>query len=86
MHDAEDGIDHIIGGQYKKVIDNKVFNLTWQWEGNPVATHVAICFKVLTNKTSELVLVHTEFTEQAACDKHEMGWNGCLNNLPKALS
>jgi len=85
MHDSDNGSDHIVGGEYKKVINNKALVFTWQWEGNPVATQVALSFKALTDKTSELILKHTEFSDQEACDKHEMGWNGCLQNLPKAL-
>jgi uncharacterized protein YndB with AHSA1/START domain len=85
MHDGDDGSDHIIGGKYQQVVKNELLVFTWQWEGNPVATKVAIQFKALTAETSELVLTHSEFAEQKACNKHEMGWQGCLNNLPNAL-
>jgi len=85
MHDADDGSDHIIGGEYQQVVDNEKLVFTWQWEGNPIATKVAISFKALSDKNSMLTLNHTEFSDQEACDKHKMGWNGCLHNLPKAL-
>ncbi len=85
MHDSADGNNHIIGGEYQRVIRNESLVFTWQWEGNPIATRVAISFKAITDETSELILNHSEFLDKEACDKHEMGWNGCLQNLPKAL-
>jgi uncharacterized protein YndB with AHSA1/START domain len=85
MHDADTQTEHIIGGEYKKVIENETLIFSWQWEGNPVATHIVINFKALSDNTSELVLTHSEFTDQQACDEHEHGWNGCLENLLKAL-
>jgi len=85
MHDADDGSNHIVGGEYHKVVENESLIFTWQWEGSPIITKVAVSFKALTDKTSELLLKHTEFADIEARDKHEMGWNGCLKNLPKAL-
>lgn len=85
MHDADDESNHIVGGKYHKVVKNETLIFTWQWEGSPIITKVAVSFKALTDKTSELLLKHTEFADIEARDKHEMGWNGCLQNLPKAL-
>ena len=85
MHDADEASDHTIGGEYQQVVENELLVFTWQWEGNPIATRVAVSFNALGDNTSELILKHSEFDNQEACDKHEMGWNGCLSNLPNAL-
>jgi len=85
MRDAEEGCDHIVGGEYQKVVENETLIFTWQWEGNPIATKVKIGFKVISENVSELILIHSEIDDQASCDKHQMGWNGCLHNLPNAL-
>ena len=83
MHDADEDSNHIVGGEYKKVIKDKLLEFTWQWEGNPMVTKVCVKFNALGDDRSELHLSHSEFAEQEACDKHEMGWNGCLANLTK---
>ncbi len=83
MHDADEDANHIVGGEYKKVIKDKLLEFTWQWEGNPMVTKVCVKFNALGDGRSELHLSHSEFAEQEACDKHEMGWNGCLANLTK---
>lgn len=85
MHDKDENSDHIIGGEYKKVVKNELLAFTWQWQGNPVATYVQIDFKKITANSAELKLTHQEFISQEDADKHEMGWNGCLANLTKAF-
>ena len=86
MHDGDSKTDHIIGGKYQEVVNNERLVFTWQWQGNPVATKVKVLFTALTDNTSTLTLTHSEFVSQEECDKHNMGWIGCLNNLPKALA
>ena len=85
MFDAEAGSEHIVGGKYETIIENQALDFTWQWEGSSNVTRVSVKFKALTETTSELVLNHVEFTDKETKDKHEMGWVGCLSNLPKAL-
>ncbi len=72
---------HIVGGFYKKIVVNETLEFSWQWENSPVATYVTLTFTDLGAGRSALELVHTEFEDQEQCDKHKMGWIGCLNNL-----
>ncbi|MCW9045775.1 MAG: SRPBCC domain-containing protein [Alphaproteobacteria bacterium] len=85
MRDNDTGEDHIVGGVYQKVEDNKALAFTWQWEGNPIATKVSLTIEALSDEACELTLHHSEFADQDACDKHEMGWNGCLANLTEKV-
>ena len=80
-----DGTQHIVGGKYQAVIQNQRLVFSWQWEGSPNTTKVTLLFKDLADDRSSLELVHSEFNDQEECDKHNMGWNGCLQNLPNAL-
>ena len=86
MHDSDENSNHIVGGEYKQIIKNKRLEFTWQWEGNPMVTKVCVTFDALDDGRSELQLTHSEFAEQVACDKHEMGWGGCLANLTKLMN
>ena len=72
---------HIIGGRYLTIIPNKQISFSWQWDGNPHSTRVDISFIAISDSTASLVLVHSEFEDQESCDKHQMGWHGCLTNL-----
>ncbi|TQV85081.1 SRPBCC family protein [Aliikangiella coralliicola] len=78
-----DGEQHVVGGTYKKIEENKTLVFSWRWEGSPATTLVALQFNAINESSSELVLSHSEFADQEACDKHEQGWNGCLANLLK---
>lgn len=82
MRDSDNG-DHIIGGKYLTIENNKQLSFSWQWEGSPHTTKVDIAFRKLDEQRAALTLVHSEFADQEACDKHEQGWNGCLANLQK---
>lgn len=81
----DDGTQHIVGGTYRKIVPNELLEFSWQWEGSPNTTKVVIAFKAVDEGRSSLDLTHSEFEDQEACDKHNMGWNGCLANLEKAV-
>lgn len=85
MQNAE-GEQFIVGGQYLEVVDNEKLVFSWQWEGSDNVTHVTVLFSKVDDGRSALELVHSEFEDQDACDKHNQGWQGCLANLPKALA
>ena len=82
MQNAE-GEQFIVGGQYLQVIENKQLVFSWQWEGSPHTTRVELTFNSVNDSTCELHLVHSEFPDQEMCDKHQMGWDGCLAKLLK---
>lgn len=81
LEDPDDGSQHILGGEYREIKLNEALVFTWAWEGSPNTTEVTLGFKALDDGKSELTVHHTEFVDQDACDKHEMGWNGCFVKL-----
>jgi len=80
-----EGEQHIIGGTYLEIVENEKLSFSWQWEGAPHATRVDVHFSDIDGMRSRLTLLHSEFEDQETCDKHEMGWNGCLANLQKRI-
>jgi hypothetical protein len=46
---------------------------------------VAVEFIAFGDKT-ELVLLHERFADAGARDRHEQGWQGCLESLPSVLA
>jgi len=79
----DDGSQHIVGGQYKEIVTNQKLVFSWQWEGSPNTTLVTVMFQKVDDKTSKLILNHSEFIEAEFRDHHLQGWHGCLANLQR---
>ncbi|MDI3254350.1 MAG: SRPBCC domain-containing protein [Bacillota bacterium] len=74
---------HVAVGTYKQIIPNKLLAFTWNSDcstDTSAETLVTIEFTEVAGGT-ELVLTHEGFTDVETRDKHEHGWNGCLDNL-----
>jgi uncharacterized protein YndB with AHSA1/START domain len=85
MH-SPDGETHRVGGVYREVVPNKKLVYTWTWESTPERESlVTIEFKPSGDGT-ELVLAHQRFADSEARDKHQAGWNGCLERLGRYLT
>lgn len=82
----QEGEQFIVGGKYTEISKPEKLVFSWQWESSPHTTKVTVLFTALGDEKSKLELIHSEFEEQDACDKHQQGWMGCLSNLPRALA
>jgi uncharacterized protein YndB with AHSA1/START domain len=83
---APNGELHRVGGVFQEVIPNEKLVYTWAWESTPDRESlVTVEFKPLNGGT-ELVLAHQRFADSLARDKHQGGWNGCLQRLSNFLS
>lgn len=68
-------------GEYQEIIPNQKLVFTWTWEGSGMPdTLVTITLKDLGDKTL-LQLHHQNFPDAETCDKHQEGWDGCLESL-----
>ena len=76
----------IVVGTYREVQPPERLVFTWSWEeGIDVGeTLVTVEFRDLGDST-EVVLTHELFPNEQARDKHNEGWNGCLERLEKIL-
>lgn len=59
---------------------------TWAWESTPERESLVTVEFNAAGVGTELVLIHERIADEEAHDKHEQGWNGCLNRLPQALA
>ncbi len=85
MH-APDGETHRVGGVYREIVPNRKLVYTWAWESTPERESlVTVEFKPAADGT-ELLLTHQRFADAQARDKHQEGWNGCLERLGRYLS
>lgn len=86
MQNSQDEGLHKVSGQYRKVEANKRLIFTWQWLDSPNISLVEVNFTALSETRTKIQIVHKEFVEEDARDKHQEGWNGCITNLEKALT
>lgn len=83
---APDGETHRVGGVYREVVPHRKLVYTWAWESTPERESlVTVEFKPAGQGT-ELIVTHQRFADTAARDRHQQGWNGCIDRLDRFLS
>jgi len=84
----EDGHRIAAIGEYKEVLLNKRLVLTWSWEGEiqmeTKDSRVEIVLEA-EGQGTRLLLVHSGFRSQGACDAHSEGWTIALDALTHLL-
>jgi uncharacterized protein YndB with AHSA1/START domain len=82
----DDGEYFEVGGVYREVVPNARLVFTWAWHSTPERESlVTISIKAEGDGTL-LTLHHAQFADQAACDSHERGWTGMLDNIENYLA
>jgi uncharacterized protein YndB with AHSA1/START domain len=91
----DDGEFHTAVGTYREIKPPERLVFTWAWEKNgsepdfgevePVEMLIVLEFHARGQDT-ELVLTQTQFASVESRDRHEQGWNGCLDRLEKLVN
>jgi uncharacterized protein YndB with AHSA1/START domain len=77
---------HTILGTYRLIEPPRKLVYTWRWEGGPAAdTLVTVDFNPEGDAT-KVTITHEQFTNTEDRDKHNEGWQGCLNRLQRTLT
>ena len=80
-----DGETHRVGGVYREIVPNRKLVYSWAWESTPERESlVTVEFKP-SGQGTEVVLTHQRFADGQARDRHQHGWNGCLDRLARNL-
>jgi len=81
-------------GEYREIKPPERLVFTWDWEkdgsepdfGEPEGNTTLMTLEFAARgKQTELTLKHEKFASRDSRDKHENGWNLCLNGLEKFL-
>ncbi|MGC2409969.1 MAG: SRPBCC domain-containing protein [Methyloceanibacter sp.] len=83
---STDGEEHDVGGVYREVVPNEKLVFTWAWRSTPERESLVTVLIKPDGAGSLLTLVHEQFFDEDARDRHEHGWTGCLNKLERYLS
>ncbi len=86
MYNPETGEDHIVGGYYKEIVENKKLVFSWKWKDGTDTTWVTVDLQENGADKTMLTLTHVGFSQQEFAQKHTMGWDGCLINLENIFS
>jgi len=77
----------VVSGQYCRVDAPRSLSFTWAWESPRADTHetqVTLEFHSRGDST-DLVLIHERFRDEALRNQHAQGWEGCLDRLSRKL-
>jgi uncharacterized protein YndB with AHSA1/START domain len=83
---TEDGEEHDVSGIYREVIPDEKLQFTWAWRTMPERESLVTVLVKPDGDGSLLTLIHEQFFDEPARDRHEYGWTGSLNKLEKALA
>lgn len=80
------GEQHDVSGVYREVVANEKLVFTWTWRTMPERqSQVTVSLKAEGGNTI-LTLLHEQFFDEDARDRHRTGWTGTLDKLEKYLA
>jgi uncharacterized protein YndB with AHSA1/START domain len=86
MMQAPGGEEHDVSGVYHEVVADEKLVFTWAWKTTPEQESlVTVLFKPDGDGTL-LTVIHEQFVDQDASDRHQHGWNGALDKLERMFS
>jgi uncharacterized protein YndB with AHSA1/START domain len=85
----QEGKKHRLLAVFKEIVPEEKLVYSWRWEeGMPDGGEslVTVLFRQLGESNfTEVTLTHERFPNSEVRDRHNQGWNGCLNTLEAAL-
>jgi uncharacterized protein YndB with AHSA1/START domain len=78
---APDGEEHDVSGSYREVVPNEKLVFTWAWRSTPERESLVTVLLKADGDGTLLTLMHEQFFDELARDRHEHGWKGALDKL-----
>jgi uncharacterized protein YndB with AHSA1/START domain len=72
-----------VSGAYREVVPNEKLVFTWAWRSTPERESLVTILIAPDGGGSLLTLIHEQFFDEAARDRHELGWTGSLDKLER---
>ena len=83
---APDGEVHDVSGVYREVVPNRKLVYTWAWKSTPERESLVTLQLQPAGSGTELTLRHEQFFDEPVRDRHNEGWNGCLDRLQRFVA
>ena len=82
---SPDGEEHDVSGIYREVVASEKLVFTWAWKSTPERESlVTLTFKNDGDGTL-MTLLHEQFFDADARDRHNQGWTGAMDKLAAYL-
>jgi uncharacterized protein YndB with AHSA1/START domain len=78
---SSDGEVHDVGGIYREVVPGEKLVFTWAWKSTPERESLVTVLIKPDGDGTLLTLLHEQFFDEAARDRHQHGWTGTLDKL-----
>jgi uncharacterized protein YndB with AHSA1/START domain len=77
---------HTIVGTYHLIEPPRKLVYTWRWDNGPAADTLVTVDFAPDGEATKVTITHEQFVSTEDRDKHNEGWNGCLNRLQRTLT
>jgi uncharacterized protein YndB with AHSA1/START domain len=78
---SSDGEIHDVGGVYREVVPGEKLVFTWSWKSTPERESLVTVLIKPDGDGTLLTLLHEQFFDEPARDRHQHGWTGTLDKL-----
>ncbi len=86
MHHSGGNV-HRVSGTYREIKPPEKIVFTWHWEHDPGPDESLVTIEFLDlGPSTEILLTHDHLPNLEQRDKHEHGWEGCINSLTNYLN
>jgi uncharacterized protein YndB with AHSA1/START domain len=79
------GEEHDVSGVFREVVANRKLVFTWAWRSTPERQSLVTVEFMPDGNATALTLIHEQFADQDARDRHRNGWTGSLDKLAAYL-
>jgi uncharacterized protein YndB with AHSA1/START domain len=82
---SSDGEEHDVSGIYRAVEPNQKLVFTWAWKSTPERESLVTVLIRPDGDETLLTLVHEQFFDEAARDRHRSGWSSALDKFERYI-
>jgi uncharacterized protein YndB with AHSA1/START domain len=81
-----DGEEHDVSGVYREIVSDQKLVFSWAWRSTPERESLVTVLIKPDGDGSLLTLIHEQFFDELARDRHQYGWTGALEKLARYLA
>ena len=80
------GDSHDVSGVYRELVTDQKLVFTWAWRTTPERDSLVTVLLKPDGDGTLLTLIHEQFFDEPARDRHAQGWTGALDKLEKLFA
>ncbi len=83
---SPDGEKHQVEGTVREFVPDRKLVYTWAWHSTPERESLVTVQFTPDGDGTLLTLLHEQFVDNDARDRHQHGWNGAMDKLEKLVA